>query len=123
MNFVISNALLLQAAGAAGGIDQNLFMLGSFGLIFVVFYFMIIRPQNKKQKETQKMIAAIKKGDRVQTIGGLRGVVHSVKEDSILIKVDGDVKIEFVRSAIANVIEQSKAEEADKTAAIEEDKK
>lgn len=121
MNFVISNALLLQAA--PGGVDQNLFMLGSFGLIFVVFYFMIIRPQNKKQKETQKMIAAIKKGDRVQTIGGLRGVVHSVKEDSILIKVDGDVKIEFVRSAIANVIEQSKVEEAEKTAAIEEEKK
>ncbi len=75
-----------------------------FGLIIVIFYFFIIRPQNKKQKETEKMIAAVKKGDKVVTIGGIHGVVSSTKEQTVIVKVDDDAKIEFSRSAIASVV-------------------
>ena len=87
---------------------QGLSLLGSllpFLLIIVVMYFLMIRPQNKKQKETEKMLAALKKGDQVVTIGGIHGVVSSVKENTVIVKVDDDAKIEFNRSAISTVID------------------
>ncbi len=92
---------ILQDGAGAG---QLVSMLIPFGLIILVFYFLIIRPQNKKQKETQAMLASIKKNDRVVTIGGLRGTVQAVRDDAIVLKVDEDVKIEFNKSAIASVI-------------------
>ena len=95
------------ATGATGGMPiwTTLIM---FGLIIVVFYFLMIRPQNKKQKETKKMLESLRKGDRVSTIGGMRGTVISVKEDVVLVRVDekSDTKIEFSKSAIAQVIER-----------------
>jgi preprotein translocase subunit YajC len=100
------------SGNASADSTQSLFTMGSLLLVFVVFYFMMIRPQNKKQKETERMLKALKKGDRVQTIGGLRGVVVSTKEDSVILKVDDDTKMEFVRSAIASVLEQKAVEEA-----------
>jgi preprotein translocase subunit YajC len=66
-------------------------------------YFLIIRPQRKKQKETQNMLSALKKGDRVTSIGGIKGVVHQVKEDTIVVKVDDSTKLEFTKSAIGGV--------------------
>lgn len=97
----------LQAAGAAPSASATGSLIGSFlpiVLIFVVFYFFLIRPQNKKQKETEKMIAALKKGDKVVTIGGIHGVVATTKENTIIVKVEDGAKIEFNRSAIATVI-------------------
>jgi preprotein translocase subunit YajC len=85
----------------------------TFGLIILVFYFLVLRPQNKKQKETQKMLAAVKKGDRVVTIGGIRAVVASVKEDAVVLKVDDNTKIEFSKSAISQVLELHKEEKED----------
>lgn len=85
-------------------------MIGTFGLVFVIFYFFIIRPQNKKQKETEKMISAVKKGDKVITIGGIHGEVTSTKEKSVIVKVDEACKIEFSRTAIATVVVDEKAE-------------
>lgn len=104
---------LLQAAapGPAGGdIGSMISTAVMFGGVFLVFYFLMIRPQNKKQKEMKKMLEALKKGDRVQTIGGLRGTVWQVKEETLILKCDDDTKLEFVRSAISNVIEQQKAD-------------
>lgn len=77
-----------------------------FALIFVIFYFFIIRPQNKKQKETEKMINALKKGDKIITIGGIHGEVTAVRESekTIVIKVEDGSKIEFSRTAIASVV-------------------
>ncbi len=95
---------LLQAAAPEGSM---LSMIAPFALIFVIFYFFIIRPQNKKQKETKKMIDALKKGDKVVTIGGIHGVVSSTKEQSVVVKVDDNAKIEFSRSAIATVINEN----------------
>ncbi|MDR2601564.1 MAG: preprotein translocase subunit YajC [Spirochaetaceae bacterium] len=79
-----------------------------FVLIIAIFYFLIIRPQNKKQKETQKMLEALKKGDKVVTIGGVYGTIQNVKEKTVVIKVDDDVKIEFLRSAISSVLDPAK---------------
>ncbi len=92
---------ILQDGAGAG---QLVSMLIPFALIILVFYFLIIRPQNRKQKETQAMLASIKKNDRVVTIGGMRGTVQAVRDDAIVLKVDENVKIEFNKSAIASVI-------------------
>lgn len=107
MNAFFSGAPLLQAAGSTG---QMVSTIVTFGLVFVVFYFLIIRPQNKKQKDMQKMISAVKKGDKVVTIGGVHGTVQAVKEGTVVVKVDDDCRIEFTKSAIASVVVQ-KAEE------------
>ncbi|WP_037571647.1 preprotein translocase subunit YajC [Spirochaeta cellobiosiphila] len=95
------NQLLLQTSGTPG--PEMMGTLITFGLVFLVFYFLIIRPQNKKQKETKKMIAAIKKGDKVTSIGGIKGIVHTVKEDSVLVTVDDNTKLEFTKGAISDV--------------------
>jgi len=101
-----------QGAGAegAGGPASLLTSLIPFAAIIAIFYFLIIRPQNKKRKETEKMLSAIKKGDKVVTIGGLHGTVQSVKETTVIIKADDNVKLEFLRSAISNVVTSAKEE-------------
>jgi len=82
---------------------------GGFGfflpliVIFGIFYFMLIRPQQKKQKEHQKLLDSVKKGDKVVTIGGMIGIVSSVKDNVITVKVADNVKIDFTKSAIAQV--------------------
>jgi preprotein translocase subunit YajC len=85
-----------------------------FIAIIAIFYFLIIRPQNKKQKETQRMLEALKKGDRVITIGGIHGVIQSVKDHSIVLKVDDNVRLEFNRSAISSVESSAKEEKGGK---------
>jgi preprotein translocase subunit YajC len=96
--------LLLGASDAASGTSAPAYMqFLPLVLIVAVFYFFIIRPQGKKQKETQRMLSAIKKGDKVVTIGGIHGVVQTVKEGTVVLKVDEDAKIEFTRSAISQV--------------------
>ena len=102
---------LLQAAlgdGAAGG--QLATMLVTFGLIIMIFYFLVIRPQNRRQKETRQMLSKLKKGDRVQTSGGIRGVVTAVKEEAVTVKVDDATKIEFAKASITSIIEQRQGE-------------
>lgn len=80
------------------------------GLIFVVFYFLLIRPQRKKEKDRQAqrlvMLKALKKSDHIMTIGGIHGIVASVGEDEVTIKVDekADVRIRMSRDAISKVI-------------------
>jgi preprotein translocase subunit YajC len=92
------------AGGSASGQMMTTFI--TFGLVILIFYFLIIRPQNKKQKDAQRMIAALKKGDKVQTIGGVRGTVQSVRDATVVIKVDDGVKIEFSKSAVAAVLDK-----------------
>ncbi len=115
-----SSLPLLQAA--AGGSMATTFL--TFGAVIAVFYFFIIRPQNKKQKDAQKMINELKKFDKVVTIGGIRGVVQAVKDTTVLIKVDDNTKIEFSKSAVATVLEkhEPKSDKADASAAEEKSK-
>lgn len=97
--------------------QSSIFMpILTFGLVFVIFYLFIIRPQNKKQKDTEKMISAVKKGDKIVTIGGIHGEVTSTREKTVIVKVDEACKIEFSRSAIASVLIDEKAEKAEKPA-------
>ena len=99
LSFLTTGTSGAMGAGEVGGSMAGMFL--PLIAIVVIFYFFLIRPQNKKQKETEKMISALKKGDKVITIGGIHGVVSSVKDKTIVVKVDDDAKIEFNKSAIA----------------------
>lgn len=75
-----------------------------FAAIILIFYFLIIRPQKKREKETKDMLNALKKGDKVVSIGGIHGTVISVKENTVVVKVDDNARIEFTKSAISQVL-------------------
>lgn len=72
-------------------------------LIFLVFYLFIIRPQQKREKKRKAMIEAVKRGDKVVTAGGIHGKVHQVDESSILLDVDGGVKLRVEKNSLASV--------------------
>jgi preprotein translocase subunit YajC len=92
----------------AGGIVSMIVSLLPMILIFVVFYFFMIRPQKKKDKAVKDMLAALKKGDRVCTIGGIYGTIDSIKDDTITLSVGKDhVQLVFARWAIRSVEEVS----------------
>ena len=112
MNNLFSGLAVLQAA-PVNSTAQMLQTLGTFGLVFVIFYFLIIRPQNKKQKEAKRMIEAVKKGDKVITAGGVHAVVFTVKEKTVILKVDENTKMEFSKSAIASVVVDKVEEKVD----------
>ena len=84
-----------------GGGLASLFL--PFLLVFIVFYFFIIRPQKKREDTRKQMIEAVKKGDRIVTIGGVHGTVTKVDDTSVLAQVDDTVKLRFDKSAIASV--------------------
>ncbi|WP_077327187.1 preprotein translocase subunit YajC [Virgibacillus siamensis] len=73
-------------------------------LMFVIFYFLLIRPQQKRQKQVKQMQTDLKKGDEVITIGGFHGVVHAIDENTVVIQAAGDnAKLTYDRSAIREV--------------------
>lgn len=115
INFFTNLPILMGAppagGAAAGGTGQVTTTFVTFGAVILIFYFLIIRPQNKKKKETESMIASITKNDKIVTIGGIRGVVQDVKEDTIVIKVDENCKLEFSKSAIARVVERKEVKQ------------
>jgi preprotein translocase subunit YajC len=110
------NLYLLMPAqqGADGAATGNpLLTFLPFVAIIAIFYFLIIRPQNRKQKETQKMLSALKKGDKIVTIGGIHGTIQNVKEQTVIVKVDEDTKLEFNRSAISTILTASKEDKSE----------
>lgn len=92
------NTVLAQAAAAGSGIIGQVFLFGS---IILIMYFFMIRPQQKKQKETKKFIEEIKKGDDVVTIGGIHGKVYSVDGDTVQLELDRGLKVTVEKSAIS----------------------
>ncbi|WP_408033307.1 preprotein translocase subunit YajC [Terracidiphilus gabretensis] len=99
-------ALAVYAAPAGGGILGMLPIL----LLIPIMYFAMIRPQQKRQKQWQQMLADIKPGDRITTSGGIRGTILSIKDDGIIIKVAPDgIKMEIAKSAIGSVTTEDKA--------------
>jgi preprotein translocase subunit YajC len=72
-------------------------------LIFVIFYFLLIRPQKKQQDEHKKMIASLKKNDEVITAGGIHGTIMNVKDHTVTLKVDDNVKVEVQKSSVASM--------------------
>ena len=102
-------AMWLQSNGIAGGFG-NLGSLALPILFFVVLYFLMIAPNQRKQKKWQEMLGQLKSGDRVTTNGGIRGTVLSVKDDIVVLRIQPDgVKLEFVKSAIAAVTTDEQA--------------
>ena len=83
---------------------STLLMLLQFVPIFAIIYLLIIRPQQKGQKDTERMLKAVKKGDRVLTSGGLYGTVIGIDDAKAVLKVADDVKLEFAKSAIVQVL-------------------
>ena len=75
-------------------------------MIFVVFYFMLIRPQRMRDKEHQKMLSALAKNDEVITSGGIHGTVVNVKETSVVLRVDENVKMEVEKNCISAVVKK-----------------
>jgi len=100
------------AAPQAGAADANpIISFLPFVLLMLIFYFLLIRPQQKRQRETSKMIEALKKGDRVVTAGGLIGTVVGVQSDYLVLKLgDNDqAKVEVLKSSISGLREAAPA--------------
>ena len=99
------NTLLIAMApsgdGGGGGLVSTIIM---FGAIFLIFYFMIIRPQQKRAKERDKLLANIEKGDKIITSGGIHGTIAGIEEKTVLIQISDNVKLKFERSAISSVV-------------------
>jgi preprotein translocase subunit YajC len=95
-------------SGAGGGSMVSTFVM--FGAIFLIFYFMIIRPQQKRAKEREKLLSSIEKGDKVITSGGVHGTVAGVEEKTILLQVTENVKLKIERSAITTILNRDSKE-------------
>ena len=99
---------LAQVEGGGGG-DPNptiqlLIQLGYFLPIFLILYFLLIRPQQQRQKKVEKMLSELKKGDRVVTNGGIIGTVVGLDDAKAVIKIADNTKVEFQKSAIVQVM-------------------
>ena len=93
------NFLTDAASTAAGGMGTTIVMLG---VMMVLMYFMLIRPENKRKKQAEQMRSALKSGDEVTTIGGVTGTVVDVKEDKFVLETGADrVRIEFAKFALS----------------------
>lgn len=92
-------------AGADGQAAQSpLFMFGWIAIMIALFYFMMIRPQQKRAKERQALLNSVKSGDKVVFSGGMLGVVTNVKDKSVMVKIADNVKVEVLRGAISQVV-------------------
>ena len=98
--------MMMQAApaGQAGGVSAALIQFFPFIAIFVIFYFLMIRPQQRRVKEHQASIMAVKKGDDVITGGGIRGRVTKVGDDEAEVEIAQGVKIRVIKSTISQVL-------------------
>jgi preprotein translocase subunit YajC len=110
--FISLSSFLAQAPAApgAGGILGNPMIM--MVLMFVMMYFLLIRPQRLRQKELEKLISSVKVGDHVILSGGEHGIITSTKEKTVMIKLADNVKVEYERSAIASVSKKTDVVEA-----------
>jgi preprotein translocase subunit YajC len=96
----------------AGGGDQTggsaIVTLVWIGLMFVIMYLLLIRPQRKKQKEHERLLTELKKGDKVVTSGGMFGIIFAIDEEKnrVVLKIGDETKLEFLRSSIAGKVDK-----------------
>lgn len=108
--FFVSDAWAQASGGAAAGGPMESFFSGPmstivmFGLMFAIMYFMLIRPQSQEKKKLEKAISELQKGDKVLTTSGIIATVVSIDKQKAVLKINDEVKVEFVRSAIAQVL-------------------
>jgi len=108
--FVAQQAAAPTAAQPTGGIPWQ--MLVVYGLIFVGFYFILIAPQRKKQKEHEKMLGTLGTGDEVVTSGGIYGVITGVKSDRFVVRIADNTKIEVGKGFIQAVVKKTDDEKS-----------
>lgn len=101
MDFLISPAYAQTGAPAGGGIMPTLIMVGLF---FVFMYFMIIRPQMKRQKEHKKLLESLDKGSEIVTSGGIAGRIRQVGENFLVVEVSEGVEIRIQKNAVTSVV-------------------
>ncbi len=90
-----------------GGGSSIWVTIAPFILMFAIFYFLLIRPQQKKQRQRGSMLNALKKGDKVVTVGGMHGTIAEISDDTVVIKVNDVTKLTFDRSSVNNVSARS----------------
>ena len=103
---LLAQNAVAQESGKSGG-GGLLSLLFPLILMFAIFYFLLILPQSRREKKRRAMLGQIKRGDRVVTTGGIIGSIHRVDEDSITIKVSGDVTLKLEKGAIRQVLKES----------------
>ena len=103
----VAYAMAPAPNAGGGGMSQMLPTILMFGAMFAIFYFLMIRPQQQQKRERERMLGAIKKGDRVVTTSGLHGTVTGLTEVTVTLRVGDQVKLEFDRAAIGRVEAQS----------------
>lgn len=91
------------SSGAQSTLPNTIFM---FAIMIVMFYFLLIRPQQRQRKEQAARMAALKSGDKVITTAGLHGIVHNVKDTTVLIKVAEGTNLEFDKAAVASIVKK-----------------
>ncbi len=123
MNLLFAGISLLKAAPSGEqSSGSNIITFVMLGLMFVVFYFFMIRPQKKKEREAKNLRESVKKGDQVVTIGGVHGVVAKVYEQTVVLEIQG-AKIEFSKAAISTVVpKESKKEEKEEVTEAKNEK-
>ena len=94
-------AQAVQGSGQQAG--SPLVSLMPIVIIFVIFYFLLIRPQKKTQEEHKRMVSGLKKNDEVVTSGGIHGTIVNVKDNSVVLRIDDNVKIEVQKNAIGTL--------------------
>ena len=92
--------------GAAGGLISML----PFVFIFVIMYYVMLRPQMRRQKEQARLVASLKTGDRVVTASGIHGLISNVKDKTVIVKVADNVKLEMEKTAVTNVLKTAATE-------------
>jgi len=96
---ILIGGCLVPQEGDGGGFDPTFIII--LVLMFAMFYFLMVRPQRKRQKEHQKLVEELKRGDRVITAGGIYGVIESTSEDSIVIRVESGATMRVARGSVA----------------------
>ena len=121
MNMLFTDGMIVLAQAAGGAPSGGMGAMGQF-LIFIpilgIMYFLMIRPQQQKQKQQAEMLKRLKVGDRVRTVGGILGTIKYVSEQTVKLEVAPNTVIEFLRGAVDKVMEDTTADASKK-----EDKK
>jgi len=102
----LAYAMGTGGTGGTGGQGGALSTLILFGSIFAIFYFLLIRPQQKQKKKHDEMLAALKKGDRVITSGGLHGEISGIKDDVVTMEIAPKVRVKVSRGSIAGALKK-----------------
>jgi preprotein translocase subunit YajC len=102
------------AAGVPGGAPNPLVNLLPIALMFVILYFLMIRPQQKRAREHETLVQNLKRGDDIVTSGGIHGKIQAIADKIVTVEVAPNVRIRLERDQVANVVKASRAEDRDK---------